>query len=178
MSLICIRSREDKVFVAAEGRISTSNGDICAEHSEKIRKYRNGEDGYVIVGSVGECDIKDEFFKYVGHTLSFGRLEVNQTNLLSYVKKFRQHLSDSGFDLDDVSQTFVFVTLDNVVGIQMSDAKVFTTDYEGPHNAYGNCREYAMGCLDSNAEMEEVFKKAARRYSSINANVTTLVIER
>lgn len=177
MSLICIRRDSDKVVVAADGRITTSGGDICAENAVKIMEFSNGGRP-MVVGSVGESDISDEFFEFVRYSLSESTLKVEPTPLIKYVRMFKAKIEAEGYDLGDDSQGFVFVDAEHTVGIAMTSYQVHTFDFEGANNAYGNCREYAMALLDAGIGMEDIFKMASKRFNTINSNITVIEIRR
>ena len=179
MSIIAFKITEHKVQVAADGR--TLSGDkICRENAKKIKKISDS----LIIGITGMADSNGIFEKFALENQDDFETLSNETDGLVLMKKFRDFLKENfGYEDNSIKELGGFL----IANKHFLCVYYFSGDclpYSGlcesdvKSGSFGSSSEYTTALIDYGIDIEDAIKISAKKYTSINDNVTILEIER
>ena len=179
MSIICFKIFEDKIQVAADGRVM-SDDEIIYENGKKIIKISDS----LIIGVTGLQDVNPIFEKFVNANKAVFEKLNNTCEGLALFKRFKEYLENYGYTEGTIKELGGFLIANkHFVGEFRFDDNL--TPYTRACSndgtmvgAFGSTREYTTALLDCGLSLEDAIKKSAEKYTSINGNVTLLEIER
>ena len=178
MSIITFKISEDKVKVAFDGRCLINNDQIETESFIKAYKINNS----IIIGATGIADSVKMFKKFAEENVSeFEELD-NTLDGLSLMKEFKEFIIEEYNVSEDMFKDFGGFLIINKLyhGVFYFDdgmAPFVTKEYEDS-GAFGSTGTYTKALMDAGITMENAIKMSAKKYNSINDNVTTLEIEK
>jgi hypothetical protein len=179
MSVIAFKATEDKIQVAFDGRC-VSNGD-CIETEEYKKCYKISDS--LIVGATGLADTVEIFIDFVKvNKLVFEKMN-SKLDAIPMMLRFKQALIDRyGFTDEDIKELGGFLIVNkNYHAVFYYDENTFRpypTREEYTMGAFGSTGIYTSALIDCGIPIDEAIKMSAKKYTSINDNVTVLEISR
>ena len=178
MSVIAFKVFEDKIQVAFDG--------ICLSHdrivtNNFIKAYKLSDS--LIIGATGIADTIGIFRKFVqANQRVFENLN-NVTEALPLFKRFRDYVtSEFGYNEESVKEFGGFIVVNKLFhGVFYYDENTyypFCMFDSADKGAFGSTRIYTTALIDSGIELEDAIKISAKKYNSINDNVTVLEISK
>ena len=179
MSVIAFKITEDKAQVAFDGRCIYDSDCIASENFIKAYKVSDK----LIVGATGLADTCGMLKRFAEeNTLDLENVRDN-TNAIRIMTRFKNSLTDIyGFADSDAKETGGFLILNKhyhaVFYFDDDTFRPYPTKDTVDCAAFGSTGIYTTALLDSGMSLEDAIKMSARRYTSINDNVTILEIDR
>ena len=180
MSIIAFKIFEDKIQVAADGRVM-SDDEIITDNGVKIHKLSES----LIIGQTGLHDTNPIYKKFVEvNQRVFEELD-NTTDGLALMKRFREYLENYGYKEEALKNGLGGFLIANkkIVCMFRFDTYLspFTSVCSEDGNtigATGSTKIYTSALIDVGYSLEDAIKISAKKYTSINDNVTILEIKR
>lgn len=179
MSIIAFKITEDKVQVAADGRALMEDRIVC-EDIKKIVKISDS----LIIGATGLADTIGIFTKFVNANKNVFEKLCNTTDGLPLFKRFKEYMVDNfGYSEETLKDLGGFLVINkqyHAVFYYDDGLSPFATS-DTPNclsGTLGSTATYTAALIDAGLSLEDAIKKSAKRYTSINDNVTILEIDR
>jgi ATP-dependent protease HslVU (ClpYQ) peptidase subunit len=178
MSVIAFKVTEDKIQVAADGR-ALFDDRIANEHFKKIIQISDK----LIIGATGLAGTIGIYEKFVrANENVFSTLE-NSTDAVPLFKRFKDYLIDNfGYSEETLKDLGGFLVVNKKFHVVFYYDDGLTPyavyDTECDQIAFGSTGIYTTALIDCGVPLEEAIKRSAKKYTSINANVTLLEIDR
>ena len=178
MSIIAFRRYDDHIEVSADGRVM-SEDKIISEDNKKIIQISNS----LIIGATGLADVKGIFHRFVLANQKVFEEYSNKTEILPLFARFRTYLIDNyGYSEETIKELGGFLVVNKSYhGIYYYDDNLSPyciDDIEYcDKGCVGSTRPYTSALLDMNMSPQDAIINTAKKYTSINDNVTTLTIE-
>lgn len=178
MSVIAFKIFENHIQVAADGR--TLAGDqIIYENTKKIKKLSDS----LIIGITGESNSNGIFEKFVLCNQNYFENLNNETEGLSMMKRFKDYLENYGYNDESIKKLGGFLIVNKTfLCVFYFDENclpyTYLCSYETNSGAFGSTGIYTSALIDAGLSIEDAIKMSAKKYNSINDNVTTLEIQR
>jgi hypothetical protein len=179
MSVIAFKITEDKAQVAFDGRCVYDSDCIATENFIKAYKISDK----LIVGVTGLADTCGMFKRFADeNTLDLEGIRDN-TDAIPLMIKFKDRLTEIyGYADKDAKDMGGFL----VVNKNYHAVFYFDDDTFRPYPtkdtvdcaAFGSTGIYTSALLDAGMSLEDAIKMSAKKYTSINDNVTILEIDR
>lgn len=176
MSIIAFKIEDDRIIVGADGRCMNGDNRIITEDFRKIKLINDD----TVFGSVGLAMTTDMFAEYLEKT-SYDSSELNNNNdFMRIMYGFQKWLSDEfGWDDETVKEFGGFLMINphyHGVAYYDDNAKPYVTDFVGNSGAIGATSIYTGALIENGFTIEEAIKASAKKYTSINDNVTIIEI--
>ena len=179
MSVIAFKITENKAQVAFDGRCIHDTDCIAAENF--IKAYRISDS--LIIGVTGLADTCCMFKRFAEeNTLDLEGIRDN-TDAIPIMIRFKNKLTETyGYADSDAKDMGGFLILNKhyhaVFYFDDDTFRPYPTKDTVDCAAFGSTGIYTTALLDSGMSLEDAIKMSARRYTSINDNVTVLEIDR
>lgn len=178
MSVIAFKILDNKIQVAFDGRC-LSDDRIISENYIKAHKISDS----LIIGVTGLSDTTCIFKKFVEDNQQEFENTNNSTDFIPLMKDFREFIIDNyGYSIESVSEFGGFLVVNKQFhGVFYYDEKTYFPYcvYDNFDKvAFGSSGTYTTALIENGIELEDAIKRSAKKYSSINDNVTILEIEK
>ena len=179
MSVIAFRITENKAQVAFDGRCIYDGDSIGSENFTKAHRISDS----LIVGVTGLADTCEMFKRFVEvNKRVFEEITCN-TDAIPMMIRFKNALIERyGFVEDELKDLGGFLVVNkNYHAVYYFDENTFRpypTKDTVSCAAFGSAGIYTSALLDAGMSLEDAIKMSAKKYTSINDNVTVLEIER
>ena len=177
MSVIAFKVFEDKIQVAFDG-IALVDDRIVSNNF--IKAYKLSDE--LIIGATGIADTIGIFKKFVEtNQRVFEKLD-NVTDALPLMKRFRDYLEEYGYTSESVKEFGGLLVVNrqfhSVFYYNENTYYPYGVYYDLDKAAFGSSGIYTTALIDSGMELEDAIKMSAKKYNSINDNVTILEINK
>lgn len=176
MSIITFKSFGNYIQVAADGR-TVSGDQIISENTQKIKKLSD----CLIIEVTGLYDSIGIFEKFViCNQKVFEKLNDNTEGLV-LMKRFKDYLENYGYNENAIKDLGGFLVVNkNFTCVFYFDDHClpYTHLYGANSGAIGSTSIYTSALIDAGFPLKEAIKMSAKKYNSINDNVTTLEIQK
>jgi len=178
MSVIAFKIFEDKIQVAFDGRC-LQNDLIESENYIKAYKLSN----VLIIGVTGNADTTLMFKDFVDVNKRVFEQIKNSNDAIPMMIRFKDALIERyGFTEDDLKNLGGFMIINKfyhaVFYFDENTLRPYPIYDTVDYGAFGSTRIYTSALLDVGCSLEDAIKMSAKKYTSINDNVTILEIER
>jgi len=179
MSVIAFKIAEDKAQVAFDGRC-ICNGD-CIESENYIKAYKISDS--LIIGVTGMADTTEMFKRFVEvNKRVFEELTCN-TDAIPMMIRFRDSLTNQyGYAESDAKELGGYLIVNKqyhaVFYFDDNTFRPYPTKDSMDYGVFGSTGIYTSALIDAGFSLEDAIKMSAKKYTSINDNVTILEIER
>jgi hypothetical protein len=179
MSVVAFKIYEDKAQVAFDGRCIQDGDTIAGENYIKAYKISDS----LIVGITGIADSCEMFKSFVEvNKKVFEGIKSHLEAIPMFISFKNALIEQYGYNEKDIKQLGGFL----IVNKQYHAVFYFDDDSLRPYptrditnsGAFGSTGIYTSALIDAGMSLEEAIKMSAKKYTSINDNVTVLEIER
>lgn len=176
---IYLQISENKIKIAADGRCLSGDEIVC-ENSKKIRKISDS----LIIGVTGLADSTNIFEVFVNENKeTFESLE-SETYGIKLMNNFKTFLKNYGYEDEAIKKElggflvankyFLCVFYYDKTGYPYTNLSSVTHK----KGAFGSTRDYTTALIDANFPLDEAIKMSAKKFTSINDNITMLEIDK
>jgi hypothetical protein len=176
MSVIAFKIYEDKAQVAFDGRCLSGD---AIESENYIKAYKISDS--LIVGATGVADTTEIFKNFVEvNRIVFEKME-SKIQAIPLMIRFRDALTNQyGYTDEDLKELGGFLIMNKqyhaVFYYDEKTLKPYPVKDVCNYGAFGSTGTYTTALIDAGFSLEDAIKKSAKKYNSVNGNVTTLEI--
>ena len=179
MSVIAFKITEDKAQVAFDGRC-ICNGD-CIASENYIKAYKISDS--LIVGATGIADTVEMFKKFAEVNKRVFEELTCGTDAIRMMIRFKKALfKEYDYEESDAKELGGYLIVNKqyhaVFYFDESTFRPYPTMDSVDCSAFGSTGIYTSALLDTGMSLENAIKMSAKKYTSINDNVTILEIDK
>jgi hypothetical protein len=177
MSVIAFKITDNKAQVAFDGRC-IHDGD-CIESENFIKAYKISD--CLIIGATGLADTVEMFKKFVEVNKRVFETMTSNTEAIPMMIRFKNALVEQyGYGEKDAKDFGGYLILNKnyhaVFYFDEDNFRPYPTRDSMDCGAFGSTGVYTSALIDAGFSLEDAIKMSAKKYTSINDNVTILEI--
>ena len=179
MSVIAFKITDEKAQVAFDGRCIHNSDCIASENYIKAYKISD----CLIIGVTGIADTCEMFKSFVEMNKRVFEQLVCNTDAIPLMIRFKDALIERyGYNEKDAKDLGGFLVLNKhyhaVFYFDDDTFRPYPTQDTVNCSAFGSTGIYTSALMDAGIPLEKAIKMSAKKYTSINDNVTILEIDR
>lgn len=179
MSVIAFKITKDKAQVAFDGRCIHDGDGIASENYIKAYKISD----CLIIGVTGLADTVEMFKKFVKVNKRVFETMTSNTEAIPMMIRFKNALIEQyGYGEKDAKDLGGYLILNknyhSVFYFDNDNFRPYPTKDSMDCGAFGSTGIYTSALIDAGFSLEDAIKMSAKKYTSINDNVTILEIDK